>query len=157
MQSVFPEIWIFSNHRAINQISAPAKTFIIQFRIQVSTNNQWLAYISRYCTFHTFTNITITFISIDFAALWNVWFSKTFFKIHWSDIFFFFHMSFLKIKIWHFLLLFFLFFSCFEWSTLFLLSKIEFLFSLPFLSRVRLSIDWLTNLIYSSTFIGSFK
>ena len=46
----------------------------------------------------TLTNITIPFISINFAVSWNVWFSKMFGKIHWSNVFFFFHMSFLKIK-----------------------------------------------------------
>ena len=46
----------------------------------------------------TFTNITISFISINFAILWNAWFSKISCKIYWSNVFFFFPMSFLKSK-----------------------------------------------------------
>ena len=69
----------------------------------------------------SFTNITIPFISINFAVFWNAWFSKIFWKIHWGNVFLSFHMSFLKIKTQHFTLLF--LFRCFEWPTYFFALK----------------------------------
>ena len=61
MKSVFPEIWVVSNYRAINQISASAKTLIIPFHLHIWTNNQWLADVSRYYTSHTFVKCNNTF------------------------------------------------------------------------------------------------
>ena len=52
-----------------------------------------LADFSRYCTSH----LTIPFISVNFAVLWNAWFSKIFCKTHWSNVFFF-SCFFLKSK-----------------------------------------------------------
>ena len=46
---------------------------------------------------NTLNNTTILFVSINFAVLWNAWFSMIFWKIHWSNVFFFFHLV-LKIK-----------------------------------------------------------
>ena len=104
---------------------------IIQFHLHLLTNNQWLTDFSRYCT-PTFTNVKIPFITINFAVLWNASFSKILCKFHWSNVFFFFHVSFLKIKTQYFSLLF--LFLWFEWPTLFCRFYHECIFEL---------LDWL--------------
>ena len=84
------------------QRQAPAKTLIIQFHLHLSTNKQWLAGFKILYISSSFTNITIPSmksiswesIIINFAILWNVWLSKMFCKIHWSNVFFTFDVSF---------------------------------------------------------------
>ena len=100
------------------------ETFIWLFRKTVASTLFKILYISS-----TFTNKTIPSISISFSVLWNAWFSKMFCKIHWSNVFLFFHMCFLKMKTQHFSLHF--LFLCFE-SSLFCFRK-KLLLSLPFL------------------------
>ena len=82
----------------------------------------------------TFTNI-ILFISTTFVVL------------HWSNVFFFFHMSFLKIK--HFLLLFYFYAS--DEQLIFLLSRMR------IVVLITSALLNLANLITSSILIDSFK
>ena len=103
------------------QSKAPAKTLIIQFHLHVSTNNHWLAGFSRYCTPHLLTNI-ISFTSINFAVLWNAWFSKIICKVHLEQcLFLLLYVFFLKIKTTSFAS----FFSMLQMASFFLLSKIR--------------------------------
>ena len=96
----------------------------------------------------TFTNITIPFSWINFAVLWNSWFCKIFFKIHWNNVFFFFQLCFLKFETQNFLLLF--SFLCFEWSTYILHSKIRIFVIFCYLLHqcARELIDWLIWFIH---------
>ena len=82
------------------QGQAPAKTLIIQFHLHLSTNKQWLAnfkilYISSTFTSNNFHEVH--FIEIDhnkFCYALKLWFSKMFWKFHWSYVFFTFNVSF---------------------------------------------------------------
>ena len=99
-----------------------------------------------YCT-STFTNITMPFIWINFAVLWNVWFSKIFCKMHWSNVFFFFDMPFLKFKTPYVSLLF--LFLCFGWPTYFLLSENNFCYICRFYHERAFELpDWLIWLVH---------
>ena len=79
---------------------------------------------------YTFTNMTKPFISITFVVL------------HWSNVFFFFHMSFLESK-----------YNIFRFFFVFCFQEQE----LSCLSRVCLWISLFAYLISSSILIGSFK
>ena len=108
----------------------PTKSLIIQFHLQLSTNKQWLEDFKILHISFTFTNIKLLFMKsilwelniINFAILWNVWFSKIFCKIHWSNVFS--HLMCLvfyqNITFLHLLLL-----LCFERPTYFLFSKMR--------------------------------
>ena len=72
----------------------PAKTLIIQFYLHLSTNvasRLHDLYISS--TFSNCKSISEESTIINFAILWNIWFSKMFCRIRWINIFFTFHMS----------------------------------------------------------------
>ena len=105
------------------------KDFDHPFPSHLLTNKQWLTDFKILYMSSTFTSIAMPFMKsisyksviINFSILWNVWFSKIFCKIHQSNGFFAFYMSFF-IKTWHFSLL--LLFLCFERRTCFLFSKI---------------------------------
>ena len=66
--------------------------------VHPSTNNQWLATFQDIVHLIFFANITMPFISINFAVLWNAWFSNIFCKIHLKNDFSFSQVSFLKSK-----------------------------------------------------------
>ena len=90
-----------SKHMDIEE-QAPVKTLIIHFHFifgQISMARRLfkILYISS-----TITTVTIHFISINFAVLWNARFFNIFYKIHWSNVFFVFYTFFLKIKIYIF-------------------------------------------------------
>ena len=78
------------------------KNFGHPFSSHLSTNKQWLAGFEILHISSTFTNITMPFMKsssknsaiINFAILWNVWFSNIFCKIHWSNVFSTFDMPF---------------------------------------------------------------
>ena len=78
------------------------KIFGHPFSSHLSTNKQWLAGFEILHISSTFTNITMPFMKssskksaiINFAILWNVWFSNIFCKIHWSNVFSTFDMPF---------------------------------------------------------------
>ena len=111
-----------SKHMDIEE-QAPVKTLIIHFdfifgQISMARRLLKILYISS-----TITTVTIHFISINFAVLWNARFFNIFYKIHWSNVFFVFYTFFLKIKIFFASFLFSLPF--FKWPTYFLLSKIR--------------------------------
>ena len=88
--------------------------FTLKFHRHVWTNNQWLADFSKCCTSHLL--LLISFISINFAVLWNVWFSKIFCKME-QCLFFLSYVFFKNQNI--------TFFASFEWPTYILLSKIR--------------------------------
>ena len=78
------------------------KNFDYPFPSHLSTNKQWLAVFRILCISSIFTNITMPSLKsilwnstiINFAILWNVWFSKIFCKIQWSNVFSTFDISF---------------------------------------------------------------
>ena len=132
-----------------NQGQAPAKTLIIQYHLHLSTNKQWLAdlkvlYILSTFTTNTFHEVHFTEIDhINFAILWSVWFSKMLCKIHWSNMFFTFDVSFFDQNI--------TFFASSVIAMLrttnlifFFSKKKNYWYLLPLLSRLRL---WLADLI----------
>ena len=78
------------------------KDFDHPFPSHLLTNKQWLTDFKILYMSSTFTSIAMPFMKsisyksviINFSILWNVWFSKIFCKMHWSDEFSIFDMSF---------------------------------------------------------------
>ena len=74
---------------------SPAKNFDHPLPSHLSSNKQWLADFEILYVSSTFTNITMPFMKpiskksaiINFAILWNAWFTKIFCKIHGSNVF----------------------------------------------------------------------
>ena len=88
------------------------------------------------------TLVTILYISYTFTNMTKPFISITFVVPHWSNVFFFFHMSFLESK-----------YNIFRFFFVFCFQEQE----LSCLSRVCLWISLFAYLISSSILIGSFK
>ena len=140
----------------------PAKTLIIQFHLHLSTNKQWLADFKTLYSSSTFTNIKIPFMKFislkqtitNFIILWNVLFCKMFRKIHRSNAFFTFDVSFFDKNITLFASS---FIAILRTTNLFFFSKIRAIATLPLESQVRSWVanltDWLIWLVHPFQFV----